>query len=107
MSALDCLWRFSYSCRAGTLEGLFVATDAEVDAACGKTVNYGEVLGKHSEVSIDLEPDHFERLDVDMEAVAKLTAVLGKTLCGRNPLAKIAEQEREEQEADADAERDD
>ncbi len=107
MSKLDCLWRFRYSCRGGTLEGLFVATDAEVDKACGKTVHYGEALGKHSEVSIDLEPEHFERLDVDMEAVAKLTAVLGKTLSGRNPLARIAEQEEEEQEANADAERDD
>lgn len=107
MSALDCLWRFSYSCRAGTLEGLFVATDAEVDAACKKSVYYGEVLGKHSDVEIALRPEHFERLDVDMAAVAKLTAVLGKTLSGRNPLARIAEREEVEQEANADAERDD
>lgn len=107
MNTLDCLWRFRYSCRAGTLEGLFVATDAEVDKACKKSVYYGEVLGKHSEVEMTLKPEHFERLDVDMTAVAKLTAVLGKTLCGRNPLAKIAEQEEEEREADADAERDD
>lgn len=107
MSALDCLWRFRYSRRGGTLEGLFVATDAEVDKACGKTVHYDEALGKHSEVSIDLEPEHFERLSVDMDAVAKLTAVLGKTLCGRNPLAKISEQEEEEREANADAARND
>ena len=96
MSELDCLWRFRYSCRSGTLEGLFVATDAEVDAACKKSVYFGEALGKHSEVEIALRPEHFTRLDVDMEAAAKLTAVLGKTLCGRNPLERIAEQEENE-----------
>lgn len=102
------LWKFRYSCRAGTLEGLFVATQKEIDKASKRTVYYGEVLGKHSDVELDLKPSYFTEQKVDPEALEKITASLGKTWSGRNPLEKIAEDDDEEEaEADAEAEEED
>lgn len=49
--------------RSGCLRGMFTATQAEVDAAMGRQCYFGEVLGKHSEVVIDLGPEHVTKVD--------------------------------------------
>ena len=41
--------------RQGDLEGVFIADSADVADAVGKTAYFGEVLGKHSDVSCKLE----------------------------------------------------
>lgn len=52
----ECLWRFYWDCgRQGEVEGIFKATKEEVDAAIGKEVYFGEILGKHSEVYGEIE----------------------------------------------------
>ena len=54
------LYSFHVDCgRSGDIEGLFIADEDEVKASTGKFVYLGEVLGKHSEVSFDLEEDMF------------------------------------------------
>ena len=53
-----CLWSFYWDCgREGELEGVFKATKKEIKDVIGKKVNFGEILGKHSEIYGELEED--------------------------------------------------
>lgn len=80
------LWRFYWDFgRSGSLYGLFVATETEVEEMIGKEVYFGEVLGKHSEVYGTLESGDFSKLDISPEAVEEVSKVLGKTWSGFNP----------------------
>ena len=55
----DCLWKFHWDCgRAGDVEGLFIATEEEVENLIGSEVYFGEILGKHSEVYGTVEKGH-------------------------------------------------
>jgi hypothetical protein len=50
-----------YCGRMGSLSGRFVADDedqAELESIMGRDIYFGEVLGKHSDVTITLEPEH-------------------------------------------------
>lgn len=79
---------FSYSAdcgRSGSLEGLFVATQEEVDNLIGSYAYFGEVLGKHSEVAGNLEANEFEKMDLDSETVEKVTKILGENWSGFDP----------------------
>ncbi len=87
------LYRFNLYCgRSGSLHGLFVAEPDEVEKAIGKTVHFGEVLGKHSEVSCTLEAKHFTIATDDQTFIAKYEE-LGIGQQGTNPLATLADQE--------------
>lgn len=55
----------------GAIEGLFTADDAEVEAAIGKRVEFGEVLGKHSDIGGTLEASEFVALTDDPDFVEK------------------------------------
>lgn len=57
--------------RMGSLDGVFTARADEVAAFVGKHVYFGEVLGKHSDVSCTLEADQFELLTDDADFVEK------------------------------------
>lgn len=84
------LWKFYWDCgRQGDLEGIFVATEKEVNDLIGKDVNFGEVLGKHSEVYGTIEKDEITKIDLDSETVEKVTKVLGETWSGYNPLGYV------------------
>ena len=67
------LYRFdAYFGRMGSLRGTFVADEKAVEAAIGRRVYFGEVLGKHSEIWIDaLKPEHVRPLTDDAAFVAK------------------------------------
>lgn len=81
------LWRFYWDCgRSGDLEGLFVATEKEVEDAIGSYIYFGEVLGKHSEVYGTLEEGDIRKLDISPEAVAEVSKHLGTDWSGFNPL---------------------
>lgn len=80
-------WRFCWDrYRQGRLEGVFVATEARVKSAIGKTIDFGEALGKHSNVRGELEETDLKKLDISDEAIRSVTAVLGETWSGRNPI---------------------
>jgi len=80
------LWKFYWDCgRMGSLEGLFVASEAQVSKIIGKHVYFGEVLGKHSDISGNISQDSLELIDIDADAVAKILAVTGPTVSGYNP----------------------
>lgn len=81
------LWKFYWNCgRSGEVEGLFVATEDEINNAIGKQVIFGEILGKHSEIFGDFGKEDIEKLDLDFETVEKVSKILGKTWSGYNPL---------------------
>jgi hypothetical protein len=81
------LWSFYFDCgRSGSLDGLFVATEEEVNSVIGKHAYFGEVLGKHSEVYGDIEPNDIHKLNISPEAVEEVSAHLGDTWSGFNPL---------------------
>lgn len=70
----ECLWRFHWDCgRQGSVEGIFKATKEEVDAAIGKEVYFGEILGKHSEVYGIIEDGEIEIISDDPLIVKQAT----------------------------------
>jgi hypothetical protein len=71
----------------GELEGLFITTREELKAAFGKTVYWGEVLGKHSEVSEELDESLFSVKSDDPVLITALEQAFGSpNISGYNPL---------------------
>jgi len=95
------LYKFLWNTRYGRLDGLFLANEEDVQAAIGKQLYFGEVLGKFSEVSGTFEEEDVTRLDVSTpEAIAFALCKGGiatystegsVTLSGYNPLNYIEE----------------
>lgn len=79
---------FGWDCgRLGRVEGLFIAEESDVAAAIGKVVNFGEILGKHSEIYGVLEEHDLEVKSEDQDFIAKLEEMFdSKTISGYNPL---------------------
>jgi len=65
---------------------MFVATEQEVQNVIGKHANFGEVLGKHSEIYGTIEENEIEKVDLDSKTVEKVSFILGETWSGYNPL---------------------
>lgn len=86
------LWKFEWDCgRQGVLNGLFVATEQEAQELIGQQVNFGEVLGKHSEVYGDIEEGEIIKVDLDSKTVEKVTKIIGdSTWSGYNPLEYVS-----------------
>jgi hypothetical protein len=51
--------------RMGDLEGVFVSTDEQLHGLYGEEIYFGEVLGKHSEVILTLDPKHITEVTDD------------------------------------------
>jgi hypothetical protein len=84
------LWKFHWDCGGeGDVDGLFVATESEVNELIGKEVYFGEILGKHSEVYGAIDEGEIVKIEVDPKAVEQITNVLGETWEGYNPLEYI------------------
>ena len=90
------LFSFYADCgRMGHLDGLFIATQEEVDSAIGKHVYFGEVLGKHSEVEGTLEADEITLISDDQEKVNWLLDLLGCNVSGFNPLDYVRDDDED------------
>lgn len=86
------LWKFSEDYgRMGDVEGLFIATEEEIDKfLVGKEISFGEILGKHSEISICFEKKDFKCLEVSESTVNELFIALGsRSIAGYNPFEHI------------------
>lgn len=93
------LYSFYWDCgRSGSLDGLFIAEELEVEKILGKEVYFGEVLGKHSEVYGVVDNKDIKVLSEDQEKIEWLENLLGSTLSGYNPLDYYEEPEDEEEE---------
>ena len=101
------LYRFSQDAgRMGRVDGLFVASEEEVARLIGREVYFGEILGKHSEVTIDFEEGDIEKIELDSETVEKVTELLGETWSGYNPFDYIDEDEEDGDDEDEDSDLD-
>jgi hypothetical protein len=94
------LYRFEMDYgRQGSLEGLFIADEADYRRMIGKEVYFGEVLGKHSEVFDDMSEEYFEVLELPEDVVNLLEEKLGSNISGFNPVDIFLEDEEETQRA--------
>lgn len=76
--------------RMGHLEGIFVAEESAVKDAIGKSVSFGEVLGKHSEIDCDLTEKNITFL-TNSEAAVAAVENFGLS-SGYNPLRYLEDQ---------------
>jgi len=93
------LYSFFWDCgRMGSLDGLFVASPEEIAAAIGREAYFGEVLGKHSEISGTISESDITLVSDDQEKVEWLLEVTGNfpTISGFNPLEYIEEYAEDE-----------
>jgi hypothetical protein len=85
-----CLWKYNLDCGAlGLIEGLFVATEKEIEKSLGKTIYFGQILGEESDIFIEFFEAHLERVNVSQTTIAEMTQILGDTWCGYNPMDYI------------------
>jgi hypothetical protein len=82
------LAKFNWDCgRQGSVNSLFVTTENELAELVGQTIYFGEVLGKHSDISGTLEADDVKVVSEDQEFITKLVEIIGSdTISGHNPL---------------------
>lgn len=81
------LYKFYWDCeRQGEVEGIFIADETELENAIGKSVYFGEILGKHSEVYGVLEKEDIEEMKVSKNTLEELEKILGNSISGYNPL---------------------
>jgi hypothetical protein len=73
--------------RNGELEGLFITTKPELERLYGKVLYFGEVLGKHSDVSLLIEPRQFTLKSEDQAFIDQLADVCGTDISGLNPFS--------------------
>lgn len=85
--------------RGGSLEGMFICEKADLEKLYGKTVYFGEVLGKHSEVEVDMSEECLTVKTDDQDFIAKFIEIMGDgTISGYNPFDYIEEDELDEEE---------
>jgi len=73
--------------RMGEIEGVFIASPKDVAEMVAKepTLYLGEVLGKHSEVVIELTSDDITLKSENQEAVRIVKEIFGGNVSGYNP----------------------
>ena len=90
---MKAIYRFLWDCgRMGNLHGLFIANKLDVDKAIGKEIDFGEALGKHSEIVAELELDDLTELTDDQDFIRKFESIMGTgTISGHNPIERYLE----------------
>jgi hypothetical protein len=87
------LYSFFWDCgRMGEVSGTFIADSEEVAKAIGKSVYFGEILGKHSEVFGTLDEGDIELKTDNQEFITMFESILGENWStGYNPLDYLPE----------------
>ena len=90
---MKALYEMDIDCgRMGNVTGLFVADKETVEQTIGKYIYFGEVLGKHSEVSGALEEADLTIKSEDQDFITKLVEIIGSNnISGYNPLNYLQE----------------
>jgi len=97
------LVKFFWDCgRMGDLDGIFITTKEALEKSYGKEAYFGEVLGKHSEVSGTIDEDDFEIVETTQKFIEELQELLGSNISGFNPLEYIQEEEECDEAVDLD-----
>ena len=97
---MKALYEFYVNCgRDGELTGLFIADTETVKGCIGRTVSFGEVLGKHSEVEFDLAEYMLKLITANAEDIAHMERIFkGTVQVGYNPIQCIQERDYIEKE---------
>lgn len=91
------LYSFFWDCgRMGDVEGLFIAEESKVDAAIGSQVYFGEILGKHSEISGTLSSVDLKVISDEQDKIDWLMGIVGPNVSGYNPLDYVQQEEDDE-----------
>lgn len=97
------LVEFFWDCgRCGELTGLFVTTKEKLESLYGKEAYFGEVLGKHSEISGTLSEDDFTIRTDNQEFIELFDELVGDQ--GFNPLHYVQDSDFEEDGIDEELE---
>ena len=85
---MKAIYEFYWDCgRMGEISGMFIAEKSEVEKSIGKDVDFGEALGKHSQVDGTLGEEDLSIKTDDQEFIAKFEEIMGEgTISGYNPL---------------------
>ena len=97
----EVLAKFHWDCgRMGSLDGLFTTDTDALEAAYGKQVCFGEVLGKHSDIYGTLTAKDITIVSTDTKFIDQLREVIGSyyTISGFNPLEYLDGESDEEDE---------
>lgn len=87
---------YCYFGRMGELSGRFVLDEEgqkELEDSYGRTVYFGEVLGKHSEIYLDLKPEHIKVITDDQVFLNRAEELKIDLDTGFNPLNYIDDSE--------------
>lgn len=87
--------------RSGELSGIFVADSEDIAKLVGKDIYFGEILGKHSEVTARIGEGDIELKVEDQDFIARFEAIFGENYeSGVNPLSYYDPDRYEEDEED-------
>ena len=75
--------------RSGNLDGVFFDDCRLIEALKGNDVYFGEVLGKHSDITYTLRTKDFECIELDFDTLKMLCEKLGQTVSGFNPIHEL------------------
>ena len=64
-------------CEMGDVSGLFICNKQDLEKIEGKEVYFGEILGKHSEISGTISADDFVIKTEDQEFIQKFIEIMG------------------------------
>lgn len=79
------VFNFKLDCgRMGALSGVFVAEIEEVEGLYGKNIEFGEVLGKHSDIRVEIDESMIRLASDDPNDVATVERLNLES--GINPL---------------------
>lgn len=97
---MKAIYNFFMDCgRMGDVEGTFVANKEDVQKAIGKYIYFGEILGKHSEVSCNLDEGCLTLVTEDQEFISKFEEIMGEGWSsGHNPMDHLPDDYDEEEE---------
>ena len=79
------IYKFDFDLCYGNICGTFIANDEDIKLLENNKISvyFGEVLGKHSEVSVIIEPGDFHLLTDDQEVIKVFKEY--EMYCGYNP----------------------
>ncbi len=96
------VFRFNWPAGRGySVEGVFTSTQAQVDALEGSYVNFGEICGKHSQMSGIIEPGEIIAISKDPAVVEFVDECGG---FGHDPVAQYIQDKEKEMHDYAGAE---
>lgn len=95
------LYSYSDSGRGWRIEGMFVSDDESLKELYDKDLYYGEVCGKHSELTLNFFEGDFTVVTEDQDFIRKFIDLIGYS--GYNPFYYLPDDEEDEYDPAGDA----